>query len=50
MWVGHSQPKQGSLVWQVIEEDPTEKRPLGKATLRWEDYIKKNVKMTGTEI
>lgn len=39
---GHAWRKQGSLIRQIIEEDPIGKRPLGRPRLRWEGYKKKN--------
>ena len=44
MWGGHAWRKQGSLVRQVIEEEPLGKRPLGRPRLRWEDCVKKDLK------
>lgn len=41
---GHAKRKQGSLVRQVIEEEPIGKRPLGKLRMRWEDCVKKDTK------
>jgi len=40
---GHARRKQGSLVRQVIEEEPIGKRPLGRPRLRWEDCVKKGL-------
>ncbi|KAF0770219.1 Uncharacterized protein FWK35_00003610 [Aphis craccivora] len=42
---GHAWRKQGSLVRQVIENEPIGKRPLGRPRLRWEDCVKKDLKM-----
>ncbi|KAF0753170.1 ribosome biogenesis protein TSR3 isoform X1 [Aphis craccivora] len=42
---GHAWRKQGSLVRQVIENKPIGKRPLGRPRLRWEDCVKKDLKM-----
>lgn len=42
---GHAWLKQGSIIRQVIEEDPIGKRPLGRPRLRWEDCVKNNIKM-----
>jgi len=50
IWAGHAWCKQGYLVRQVIEEDPIGKRPLGRPRLRWEDCVKKDIRMIGPEI
>ncbi|KAF0769981.1 ribosome biogenesis protein TSR3 isoform X1 [Aphis craccivora] len=45
-WGGvHAWRKQGSLVRQVIENEPIGKRPLGRPRLRREDCVKKDLKM-----
>ena len=41
---GHVWRKQGSLVRQVLEEEPLGKRPLGRPRLRWDDCVKKHLK------
>jgi len=50
MWAGHVWHKQGSLVRQIIEEDPIGKRSLGTPRLRWEDCVKKDIRTIGQEI
>lgn len=44
-WGGHAWRKQGSLFRQVIENEPIGKRPLERPRLRWEDCVKKDLKM-----
>lgn len=40
----HAWRKQGSLVRQLVEEEPIGKIPLGRPTLRWEECVKKDIK------
>jgi hypothetical protein len=44
MWAGYAWMKESSFVKAVIKENPTGKRPLGRARLRWKDHTKKDVK------
>jgi hypothetical protein len=51
MWGrGHAWRKQGSLIRQVIEEEPIGKRPLGRPRFRWEDCVKKDINTIGPGI
>lgn len=34
----------------MIEEDPIEKKSLGRPKLRWEDYVKKDVRKIEPEV
>jgi len=50
MWAGPAWRKEGSLIKTVINEDPIGKRPLGRPRLRWEDRVKKAVKVVEPNI
>lgn len=50
MLAGYSWHKQGSLVMQAIEEEPTGNISLMRPRLRWENYAKKDIKTVRLEI
>lgn len=49
-WAGHAFRDQNSLLRMVLEQNPVEKRPLGRPKLRWEDIVKKDVEDLGGEV
>lgn len=36
--------KKDTMIKTVVEEEPKGKRPLGRLCLRWEDYVKRDIK------
>jgi len=42
VWAGHVWRIHDPLIRKVIEENPVEKRPLGRPRLRWENCVKKD--------
>jgi len=43
-WAGYAMRSQNSLLRAVLEQNPVEKRPLGRPKLMWEDTAKRDVK------
>jgi hypothetical protein len=47
-WVGHvARVREERNVYRVLMGKPEIKRPLGRATLRWEDGIRMDLRETG---
>lgn len=46
-WADHGWRSRNLTLRAMIEQNPVEKRPLGRPRMRWKDVIKKNVKQMG---
>ena len=42
-WAGHVMRNQNNIIMMIMDENPVDKRPLGRPRLRWEDMIKRDV-------
>ena len=47
-WAGHvARMEEGRSAFKLLTGTPTQKRPLGRPTCRWEDNIRINIKEIG---
>jgi len=41
-WAGHMCMKQNSMIKKMLQENPRNKRPLGRPRLRWKNCVRKD--------